>query len=152
MDSVLTCLWFDGNALAAARFYRSVLGDKVVIDVPDNATAEPTVVPFAIAGQRFIGLNGGPQFPLSECVSIQVLCDDQTEVDRFWDGLLADGGREGQCGWLKDKYGLSWQIVPVRMMQLLQAADPVTAQRITDAFMPMHKLDLAAIEHAAAGE
>ncbi len=150
MKSVYTCLWFDNNAHEAVALYQRVLGAKVTVETPiptsksaPGETSHPLVVPFSIDGQRFVGLNGGPQFPFTECVSIQIHCDDQQEVDRYWQGLLDGGGEESQCGWLKDRFGLSWQIVPARLIELMSANDPALLERVTQAYTPMRKLDLA---------
>jgi predicted 3-demethylubiquinone-9 3-methyltransferase (glyoxalase superfamily) len=158
MKSVYTCLWFDNDAHLAVAHYQRVFGDKISVEdtvaTPDAApgeTGHPMVVPFEINGQRFVGLNGGPLYPLTECVSIQVHCDDQDEIDRYWDGLLEGDGEESQCGWLKDRFGLSWQIVPARLIELMSSGDQAVVERVTAAFMPMRKLDLATIEAAVAG-
>lgn len=157
MKAVYTCLWFNNNAHEAVALYQRVLGEKVTVEkavqTPESApgeTGHPLMVPFSIDGQRFVGLNGGPQFPFTECVSIQMHCDDQQEVDRYWEGLLDGGGEESQCGWLKDRFGLSWQIVPARLIELMSSNDPALIERVTQAYMPMRKLDLATIEAAAA--
>ncbi|OMH34391.1 VOC family protein [Tersicoccus sp. Bi-70] len=158
MKDIITCLWFDGQALEAARFYASVFPDSRIltqVDHPDNSptagTGDVMVVEFELSGRHFVGLNGGPAFAFTEAVSLQIMCEDQAEVDHYWEALTADGGQESQCGWLKDKYGLSWQVTPVALTELLASADAATAQRITAAFMPMKKLDIATIEAAARG-
>lgn len=162
MTTARTCLWFDNNALEAARFYAEVLDDceitgvqRTEMDYPDNAgerDEQGTVitVEFRIGDQRYVGLNGGPRFPLTEAVSIQVDCADQGEVDRLW-SALTEGGEESQCGWLKDRFGLSWQIVPVEMYALMGDPDPQRAMRAQQAMMGMRKLDAAALKAAADG-
>ena len=108
-------------------------------------------VEFELEGQKFLGLNGGPHFKFSEAVSFQIFCETQAEVDYFWDKLTADGGVESNCGWLKDKFGLSWQVVPTALMEMLKGSDAAAAQRVTKAFMQMKKFDIAALKKAHAG-
>ena len=150
-----TCLWFDGRAREAANFYTSIfpnssLADNWIAptDTPGNAQGEEIVVNFKLFGQSFIGLNGGPQFPHSEAISFQIPCADQVEIDKYWNLLIADGGSEGQCGWLKDKFGISWQVTSPVMMQFLGGPDAVGAQRATQSMLAMKKIDLAAMERA----
>ncbi len=159
MQKVTPCLWFNGDAEQAANFYVSLLPDsridKVVrspADTPSGPTGMVLVVDFTLAGSKFSGLNGGPQFPFTEAVSFQIHCDDQAEVDRLWAALTADGGSANVCGWLKDRWGLSWQIVPKRMIQLLNDPDPARSKRAMEAMMTMGKLDIAALEKAADGK
>ena len=154
MDPI-TCLWFDGRAREADNFYTSIFPDSHLAnhwiaptDTPGNAKGEEVVVNFKIFGREFIGLNGGPQFPHSEAISFQIPCADQNEIDKYWNLLLADGGEESQCGWLKDKFGVSWQITSPQMMQWLGGSDPEGAQRATQAMLGMRKIDLAAMEAA----
>jgi predicted 3-demethylubiquinone-9 3-methyltransferase (glyoxalase superfamily) len=154
---VVPCLWFDGQAEEAARFYVSLLPnsqiDQIVHSPADNPSGPAGMVltvEFTLAGCRFVGLNGGPEFPFTEAVSFQILCDDQTEVDRLWDAFCAEGA-EIQCGWLKDRWGLSWQIVPRRMLELLSDPNPDRARRAMQAMLTMTKLDIAALERAADG-
>ena len=109
-------------------------------------------VEFELEGLKFVGLNGGPHFKFTEAVSFAISCETQEEVDYFWEKLTADGGQESQCGWLKDKYGLSWQVVPLRAIELLKDKDPAKSQRVMQAIMPMKKIDLATLEKAAEGE
>ncbi|MFD5319903.1 VOC family protein [Streptomyces sp. NPDC127098] len=157
MDKITTCLWFDGQAEEAATFYTSVFPDSRVVDITrytDAGPGEPgsvLTVTFELAGRSFVGLNGGPQFTFNEAVSLQVDCADQAEVDELWATLTADGGEEGPCGWLKDKYGLSWQIVPRRMLELFSSPDRARAADAMRAMMGMKKLDLAAVEAAYEG-
>jgi predicted 3-demethylubiquinone-9 3-methyltransferase (glyoxalase superfamily) len=159
MSKITPCLWFDGVAEEAANFYVSLLPDsridKVMRSPADNpSTSEGAVltVEFTLAGQPFMGLNGGPQFPFTEAVSFSIDCEDQAEVDRLWDALTADGGKPVQCGWLKDRYGLSWQIVPKAMARMLAGPDKAGAKRAMQAMMKMVKLDVAELERAYRGE
>jgi len=158
MQKVTPCLWFDGQAEQAANFYVSLLPDsridKVVRSPADNPSGPAgmvLVVEFTLAGSKFSGLNGGPQFPFTEAVSFQIHCDDQAEVDRLWAALL-EGGSPSACGWLKDRWGLSWQIFPKRLLQLLADPDPARAKRAMEKMMTMVKIDLAQIEKAADGK
>ncbi|MDH6108718.1 putative 3-demethylubiquinone-9 3-methyltransferase (glyoxalase superfamily) [Kitasatospora sp. MAP12-15] len=153
MQKITTFLWFDSQAEDAAKHYTSVFDDSRVLEVhrygeagPGEAGAVMTVV-FELAGQRFIALNGGPLFTFSEAISLQVDCADQNEVDDLW-AKLTDGGEEGPCGWLKDRFGLSWQIVPRRLPELLSDPDPVKAQRVMETMMKMKKIDIQALEDA----
>ena len=135
-------LWFDNQAEAAARFYTSVFKNSKLLNVT------PMVVNFAIEGQEIIALNGGPRFQFSEAVSLLVNCDSQDEVDYYWSRLTADGGQESMCGWLKDKFGFSWQIVPVQLSKLLGDKDRERAGRVMQAMLQMKKLDIATLERA----
>lgn len=155
MSRITPCLWYDGQAEEAANFYVSLLPDsridKVMRSPADNpSTPEGAVltVEFTLAGQSYLALNGGPLFHFTEAVSFMIACDDQAEVDRLWDALTADGGSPSQCGWLKDRFGLSWQIVPRRLMELMSDPDPDRARRVMQAMMEMGKIDIAAIERA----
>jgi predicted 3-demethylubiquinone-9 3-methyltransferase (glyoxalase superfamily) len=157
MQKVTPCLWFDGQAEQAARYYVSVLPDSRIdrvvrspADTPSGPAGMVLAVEFTLAGNKFSGLNGGPQFPFTEAVSFQISCQDQAEVDRLW-AALSDGGEPGQCGWLKDRWGLSWQIVPARLFQLLSDADPKRSRRAMEAMLRMTRLDIAALERAADG-
>ena len=154
-----TCLWFDGRAREAANFYTSIFPESSVADnwiaptdTPGNKQGEEIVVNFTIFGQPFIGLNGGPQFPHSEAISFQIPCADQAEINKYWDLLIADGGQESQCGWLKDKFGVSWQVTAPEMGQYLGGSDPAGCQRATQAMLQMKKIDLAAMKKAYLGE
>jgi predicted 3-demethylubiquinone-9 3-methyltransferase (glyoxalase superfamily) len=158
MSKVTPFLWFNHQAEEAARFYTTLLPDsgvdRVVRSPADNpSTPEGAVltVEFHVGGQRFIGLNGGPHFQFTEAVSFAISCEDQAEVDRLWDALTADGGKPGQCGWLKDRWGLSWQIVPKQAIAAMADPDRDRARRAMQAVLKMGKLDIAAIERAAAG-
>ena len=149
-------LWFDTQAEEAARFYISVFDNSRIVSVAhytDVGPGEPgtvMTVEFELDGQRFVGINGGPQFTFSEAVSFQINCEDQDEVDYYWE-KLSEGGSEGPCGWLKDRYGLSWQVVPTGMEELFNDPDPTRAQRAMKAMLGMGKLDVAALRNAADG-
>ena len=159
MDKISPCLWFDGAAEDAARFYTSIFPNSR-IDSIDRAPGETPSGPkdmvlsvnFTLGGRSFIGLNGGPDFKFNEAISLSIDCEDQAEVDRYWDALLAGGGEESVCGWLKDRYGVSWQVVPDRLDEMITDPDPAKAARVTQAFMAMSKFDIAALEKAYAGE
>ncbi len=155
MQKFSTCLWFDTQAEEAANFYVSLFDDSEVTDVQrlDGTPSGDNValVFFRLAGNEFFAINGGPQFPFTEAVSIHVGVENQAEVDRLWNALTADGGEEGQCGWLKDKFGLSWQVIPDRMGELLSDPDPERSQRAMQAMLKMQKIDLEVMEAAANG-
>jgi len=158
MSKITPCLWFDGNAEEAADFYVTLLPDSRVrkvqrspADNPSTAEGAVLVVEFTLAGQDFMGLNGGPQFSFNEAVSFSIDCEDQAEVNRLWEALTADGGKPVACGWLKDKFGLSWQIVPRELPRLLSDPDPDRARRAMKAMMDMVKIDVAALRKAADG-
>jgi predicted 3-demethylubiquinone-9 3-methyltransferase (glyoxalase superfamily) len=150
-------LWFDSQAEEAAIYYIDVFGSGRVISVaryPEGApgpVGSVMTVEFEVGGLTFVGINGGPQFPFTEAVSFQIDCADQAEVDRFWDRFIGDGGQESQCGWLKDRYGLSWQVVPAGMAELFADPDPARAQRAVQAMLGMKKLDVTALRAAAEG-
>jgi len=137
---LVTCLWFDGQAEAAAKYYCTVFKDSKITQVT------PMVVTFELNGNKFMGLNGGPQFKFDEAISLMVNCDSQEEIDYYWNTFLNDGGTESVCGWLKDKFGLSWQIVPSNIGELM--ATPERAKRVMDAVMKMKKLDMKKMEEA----
>ena len=153
----ITNLWFDTQAEQAAQFYTSVFPHSSIDDVmyygPENPDREGTVllVSFTVDGQKFAALNGGPQFTFDEAVSFEIRCADQTEVDHWWTALTADGGQESQCGWLKDKFGVSWQVVPARLLELFADTDRAKAQRAMNAMLTMGKIDIAEVERAANG-
>jgi len=159
-QKITPCLWFDTEAEEAARFYCSVFKDSRLgkisryvnegQEIHGKAPGSVMAVEFEIAGLKFVALNGGPHFKFTEAVSFQVHCDDQKEIDYFWT-RLSEGGSEGPCGWLKDKYGLSWQVVPKVLVEMLSAADQARAERVTKAFLQMKKFDIAALERAYAG-
>ncbi|HKT01456.1 MAG TPA: VOC family protein [Rugosimonospora sp.] len=152
MQKITTFLWFTDQAEEAARFYTSLFADSRVLSVhraPAGGPPEPgsvMTVTFELAGQRFIALNGGPEFSFTEAISLYVDCADQAEVDELWAKLTADGGQAGPCGWLKDRYGVSWQIIPTRLTELLASPDPVRAERTMKAMMQMSKIDIQALE------
>ncbi len=155
MSKITPCLWFDGNGEEAAKFYAALIPDsridKVTRAPSDNpSTPEGAVltVEFTLAGQPFMGLNGGPQFPFTEAVSFTISCEDQTEVDYYWNALTAGGGAPSQCGWLKDKFGLSWQIVPKQLVQLLGSSDRAAAGRAMQAMLKMTRIDVAELQRA----
>ena len=157
MDKLTPCLWFDFNAEEAVEFWLSVFKDGKVIDVTRYGDAMPQhkgkalVIRYELAGQHFMALNGGPQFKFSEAVSLSVNCKDQAEVDRYWAALTAGGGEEGPCGWLKDKFGLSWQVVPEVLPRYLNDPDPARAQRVFAAMMQMKKIEIAKLDEAYQG-
>lgn len=158
MSKIAPCLWFDGEAEEAARFYVSLLPDsrieRVQRNVADGRSGKEgtvLVVEFTLAGQRFLALNGGRRFDFTHAVSFHIDCADQAEVDRLWDALSAGGAVE-QCGWLRDRYGVSWQIVPSALPRLLGDPDPVRSRRVMAALLQMVKLDIAALERAARGD
>jgi predicted 3-demethylubiquinone-9 3-methyltransferase (glyoxalase superfamily) len=160
-QKIAPCLWFDTEAEDAAKFYVSVFEDSRIINVaryPDEgqdihgkAAGSVMAVDFELSGQRFVGLNGGPQFKFDEAISFQVYCESQAEVDYFW-SRLSDGGQEGPCGWLKDRYGLSWQIVPLVLLQMMTDADPRKSQRVMKSFLQMKKFDIETLERAYDGK
>ncbi|MEV6569696.1 VOC family protein [Streptomyces sp. NPDC051577] len=150
-----TCLWFDGRAEEAADFYLSVFKDGRIgrigryTDAGPGPVGEVMVVEFEINGQRFIGLNGGPQFPFTEAVSFQIPCADEAEADYYYEALTRDGGQESACGWVKDKFGLSWQVTPIEAIDLISDPDPGRAARASAAMLRMKKLDVAEMRRAA---
>lgn len=157
--TLTTCLWFNGNAREAANFYASIFPDSSVqdnwiapTDTPGNKRGDEVVVNFKIFGQNFIGLNGGPQFPHSEAISFQIPCANQNEIDKYWELLIKDGGQESQCGWRKDKFGVSWQVTSPEMGKYLGGSDPVGAQRATQAMLEMKKIVLSDLEKAYFGK
>ena len=156
MQKIVPCLWFDTEGEVAAQLYTSVFPNSKILDVARYGEAGPRpagtvmTVSFELNGQEFLALNGGPEFTFSEAVSFQVMCEGQDEVDHFW-SKLGEGGEHGPCGWLKDRYGLSWQIVPTRLGELLGDPDPERAQRAMAAMLEMGKLEIAELERAADG-
>ena len=158
MSRITTTLWFERDAEAAARFYVTLLPDSAVeqvtrapFDTPGGpATGEILTVIFRLAGQRFCGLNGGPRFRHSEAVSFMLEAEDQAETDRLWAAITADGGEPSYCGWCKDRWGISWQITPKRLLELMADPDPLRARAAADAMMGMGKIDIAALEAAVA--
>lgn len=155
-----TCLWMEDTAEEAAEFYASLLPDTKIHstspyrDAHGDLTTKPAgsvmSVSMEILGQPFMLLNGGPHFTLSEATSFILHCDTQEEIDRYWDGLVAGGGQHSQCGWLTDRFGVTWQVVPTRLHELLDSDDPAVCERVTQAFLGMTRFDLAELERAAA--
>ena len=159
MPNITPNLWFDGNAEEAARFYTSTFPnsriDKVVkaaADNPSNHKGDVLTVEFTLDGTKFVGLNGGPEFKFNEAVSFMIECKDQAEVDRYWDALVQGGGEHSVCGWLKDRFGVSWQVTPRRLLELTESDDRPAAERAMKAMLEMTKIDIAKIEEAFRGE
>ena len=158
MTSITPFLWFDHDAEEAAKFYCSIFPDSHIDrierspgDNPSMREGEVMTVDFTLGGRQFIGLNGGPDFRFTEAVSFWIDCKDQAEVDRYWELLTADGGEPSVCGWLKDRFGLSWQVVPKRLTEMYQSPDRDGARRAMEAMLKMQKLDVAKLEAAFAG-
>jgi predicted 3-demethylubiquinone-9 3-methyltransferase (glyoxalase superfamily) len=154
-QKISPCLWFDGRSEEAAEFYVSVFPNsridhvvRTTVDTPGSKAGEVVLVEFSIAGQSYQALNGGPHDQFNDAISLSVSCDDQAEVDRLWDALAADGGRPVQCGWLKDKFGVSWQIVPKALPRMLKSDDREAAKRAMSAMIQMVKIDVAELERA----
>ncbi|MDR7375759.1 2-polyprenyl-6-hydroxyphenyl methylase/3-demethylubiquinone-9 3-methyltransferase [Rhodoferax ferrireducens] len=152
------CLWYDGTAADAAQFYAETFPDSAVGkvfrapgDYPDGKQGDVLTVEFTVVGIPCIGLNGGPQFKHSEAFSFQISTEDQAETDRLWNAIVSNGGQESECGWCKDRWGLSWQITPRVLIEGISDPDPAVAKRVFDAMMTMRKIDIAAIEAARAG-
>ena len=158
MQKITPFLWYDDKAEEAANFYVSIFKNSKVLSLTRYGEAGPgpkgsvLTAAFELEGQKFVALNGGPHFKFTEAVSFVVNCATQEEVDYFWEKLLDGGGKESQCGWLKDKYGLSWQIVPTVLPELLQDKDPEKANRVMQAMMKMIKIDIETLKRAAGGE
>lgn len=157
MEKITPFLWFDKEAEEAVAFYLSVFPDGKILGTSHYPEGGPgkagsvMTISFELNGQRFVALNGGPGFPFTNAVSLVVNCDSQEEIDRYWEKLSADGGETIQCGWLKDKFGMPWQIVPSKVWDWLNGEDPARVQRVTAKVWAMEKLDLAELERAAAG-
>jgi predicted 3-demethylubiquinone-9 3-methyltransferase (glyoxalase superfamily) len=157
MQKIVPNLWFDTEAEEAANFYVSVFEDSRIVNVTHYTEAAPRkagmvmTVEWELQGQRFVGINGGPQFKFDEAVSFQIECKDQDEVDYYWEKLTADGGQEGKCGWVTDKYGLAWQVTPAGIADLFADPDPERARRAMEAMLKMSKLDLGVMKAAAEG-
>ena len=156
---IATCLWFNKNAEEAARFYAATFPDSRVTavrkspsDYPNGKTGDVLTVEFTVLGQPFVGLNGGPAFTFDEAVSFQVFTDTQEETDRYWNAIVGNSGQESMCSWCKDKFGLSWQIVPRALTDALADPDTAAARRAMEAMMTMKKIDIATIEAARRGE
>jgi predicted 3-demethylubiquinone-9 3-methyltransferase (glyoxalase superfamily) len=155
-QKIMPCLWFDGQAEEAANYYISIFKNSKVLEVSRYGEGGPLpagtalTVTFQLEGLRFMALNGGPEFRFSEAISLYVDCEDQAEVDHLW-AKLTDEGEESMCGWLKDKYGLSWQIVPSALGEMMQDEDPARAQRVMAALLQMRKIDIAGLQGAYDG-
>ena len=156
-DGFTTCLWFDGQAEEAAAYYVSIFKNSSIDRVVRYTEAGPgpagsvVTVEFTANGHKFVGLNGGPEFKFNEAVSFQIFCSDQQEIDYHWTRLTENGGEAGPCGWLKDRYGVSWQVVPDRLIDMVGDPDPEKASRTTRAMLSMGKLDIAELDKAYAG-
>lgn len=154
MQKIIPCLWFDGKVEEAINFYTSLFKNSKIKNISRYGEGAPQpagtilVATFELEGQEFMILNGGPMFKLTEAISLSVSCETQEEIDFYWEKLSSNGGQESQCGWLKDKFGLSWQIVPTALSKLLQATDPKKASNVMGALMQMQKLDIAKLEQA----
>src|SRR5882724_3682083 len=159
MSKISPCLWFDGEAEEAAKFYVSLLPDSRIdrvqrnpVDGPAGKAGTVLVVQFTLAGQEYMALNGGTRFEYTHAISFKIDCADQAEVDRLWDALSSNGGQVERCGWLKDRYGVCWQIVPSVLLQYLGGPDPAGAKRAMQAMMQMVKLDIAGLKNAYEGK
>jgi predicted 3-demethylubiquinone-9 3-methyltransferase (glyoxalase superfamily) len=156
MTTITPNLWFDTKGLEAAEFYTSIFPNSRINDIAYYGNANPRqagtvmTVAFELDGQPFVALNGGPQFTFNEAVSFEIRCESQDEVDRFTERLISDGGEQGPCGWVKDRFGLSWQVVPQHLIELIGDGKGEQAERVMTAMMKMHKLDVAELERAAA--
>ena len=160
LNKITPCLWFDSQAEEAARFYVSIFEDSAIDqisyygksgkEVHKQQEGKVLTVAFHLAGQSYTALNGGPQFKFTEAISLQVACETQEEIDRYWEALIAGGGSHSQCGWLKDRYGLSWQVIPAEIGYLL--GDPAASDRVMAEVMKMKKLDLAVMRKAREGK
>jgi predicted 3-demethylubiquinone-9 3-methyltransferase (glyoxalase superfamily) len=154
MKNITPCLWFDTEGEEAASFYTSVFPNSRIVEVTHYGEAGPRdagtvmTVAFELDGKPFVALNGGPGFTFNEAISFQIDCASQEEVDEYWE-RLSEGGEEGPCGWLKDRFGVSWQVVPTRLEELIANPDPAVSQRAMAAMLQMRKIDIAAIEEAA---
>jgi len=161
IKGITSCLWYDSEAEEAAKFYCSVFKNSKMGSVTHYSGAGTEIhgqpkgkvmtADFELEGNKFVALNGGPMFKFNEAISFQIHCETQEEIDYYWEKLTADGGQESMCGWLKDKFGLSWQVTPVMLINIMTSGDPAKSQRVMKAFMQMRKFDIAALEKAAAG-
>jgi predicted 3-demethylubiquinone-9 3-methyltransferase (glyoxalase superfamily) len=155
-DNLVTCLWFDTEGEDAATFYTSIFPNSRLGKITRYGSAGPRqeglamTVAFELMGQEFLALNGGPEYTFNQAISFQILCDTQEEVDRYWETLTADGGEEGPCGWVKDRFGVPWQVVPTALPRLLEETDAETSQRVMAAMLKMRKLEIDELERAAA--
>jgi predicted 3-demethylubiquinone-9 3-methyltransferase (glyoxalase superfamily) len=159
VDKISPCLWFDGQAEEAARFYTSLFPNSHVDSVDRSPAETPSgpegtvlTIEFTLAGRSFIGLNGDDDFKFSEAISMSIDCEDQAEVDRYWEALIENGGEPSVCGWLKDRYGLSWQVIPKQLPQMLNSSDRAAAKRAMEAMLKMTKIEVAELERAYAGD
>jgi 2-polyprenyl-6-hydroxyphenyl methylase/3-demethylubiquinone-9 3-methyltransferase len=159
MTRIAPCLWYDGQAEEAATFYASVFPNSSVdavnrspADYPSGKAGNVLTVEFTVLGMKFLGLNGGPQFQFDEAVSFQVYTETQEETDRYWNAIVDNGGQPSACGWCKDRFGLSWQITPRVLMEMMTSTDRAAAKRAMEAMMTMGKIDIATLERAYAGE
>jgi predicted 3-demethylubiquinone-9 3-methyltransferase (glyoxalase superfamily) len=158
MTSITTCLWFDGVAEEAARFYTSVFPNSRIervmaspADAPDVPKGSTVTVEFTLDGRPFIGLNGGPGHPFTDAISLSIDCADQAEVDRYWNALIGNGGQPGPCGWLTDRFGVAWQVVPRQLIEMMSSSDRDAAARAMEAMLTMSKIDVARIREAFEG-
>jgi predicted 3-demethylubiquinone-9 3-methyltransferase (glyoxalase superfamily) len=155
-DKLVTCLWFDTEGEDAARFYTSIFPGSKLGEITRYGSAGPRAegtvmtVSFELMGQEFVALNGGPGYTFNQAISFQIICETQEEVDRYWQQLTADGGTEGPCGWLNDRFGVPWQVVPRVLPELLQQSDADKAQRVMQAMLGMRKIEIGELERAAA--
>jgi len=159
LKTITPTLWFAGNAEDAAHFYTSIFPDSRIDNVmrspadnPSTARGEVLLVEFTLAGRPFAGLNGGPQFPFTEAVSLEFECADQAEVDHYWNVLTTDGGSPGQCGWCKDRFGVSWQVTPTRLREMVESPDRDAAERAVKAMLEMGKIEVDVLERAFRGD
>jgi predicted 3-demethylubiquinone-9 3-methyltransferase (glyoxalase superfamily) len=158
MPKISPCLWFNGQAEEAAKFYTSIFPNsridkvsKAAADNPSTRAGEVITVEFTLDGQQFIGLNGGPDFRFTEAISMYVDCADQAETDRYWDALVQGGGEHSVCGWLKDRFGVSWQVIPRQLTEMTESADREAAARAFEAMLRMRKIDIAQLREAFEG-
>jgi len=158
MSKIATCLWFNGEAEEAATLYTSLFPNSHIdsvnlapADNPSSARGDVLTVDFTLDGERFVGLNGGPDFTFNEAVSFMIKCEDQAEVDRYWTALILGGGQPSQCGWLKDKFGVSWQVIPKQMDEYLKSSDREASRRAFQAMLKMSKLDVEQLREAYEG-
>jgi predicted 3-demethylubiquinone-9 3-methyltransferase (glyoxalase superfamily) len=155
LSKISPCLWFNGEAEAAAQHYTTIFPNSRILSVDRSPAETPSgpkdmvlTVNFSLDGQTFIGLNGGPDFKFSEAISFSIDCDDQAEVDRYWDALIEDGGEPSVCGWLKDRFGVSWQVIPRQLPEMLQSPDREAAGRAMEAMLKMTKIEVKGLEEA----
>jgi len=152
-NKIKTCLWFDNNAQQAAEMYTRIIpNSEITAQIGSAANGQPLAVEFNLAGVPYQAINGGPHFTLSEAASIAIRTQGQEETDAYWAALTADGGKESRCGWLVDKFGLSWQVVPVELIDMLRTGSAEAVTRMQQALFPMHKIDIAELQKAFAGE